>query len=142
MAIHLTYFEDSTGHIQLPPTSDIPAPPGYQRSEANTLDEVDKLQARMQRQEADELERAGIREEVVWGQRLAEQRSKLIALVRSSTTTEYEKEFLMYWMQLRDEKRKAYFKSRFSVDIAARAFFEQREYDTPRTPEELMKESL
>ena len=141
MAIHLYYFKNRDGDIQLPPNDECYftfCPPGYDRFEANTLEEVDQLQRDLQqltyRRQHAEMEH----DEVVW--RAARQTviDSLHRTLASSTTTPYERDFIHAYIQLREEKREKY-RAKFLCD---RAFLEMREMDKPRNPEETLGESL
>jgi hypothetical protein len=138
MAIRLVFFENARGDISLPPTGDTPCPPGYQRSEANTLAEVDRLQSRLQeatrRRCAAELQH----DEEAFAEARERVRSAITARIASSATTPYERDFLRAYIQLREEKRAKY-RARFACDTA---YLEMRENDRPRNAEELLKESL
>jgi hypothetical protein len=138
VAIHLVYFKSRDGTISLPPTDDTPCPPGYMRCEANTLDEVDKLQKRLQQATYERCQRELQRDEEAFAESRERVRSSLTAKIASSATTEYEREFLRAYIQLREEKRDKY-RQRFACDVA---YLEMRENDRPRNAEELLKESL
>jgi hypothetical protein len=138
VAIHLVYFKSRDGTISLPPTDDTPCPPGYMRCEANTLDEVDKLQKRLQQATYERCQRELQRDEEAFAESRERVRSSLTAKIASSATTEYEREFLRAYIQLREEKRDKY-RQRFACDVA---YLEMRENDHPRNAEELLKESL
>jgi hypothetical protein len=138
MAIHLTYFEDRNGSISLPPTDDTPCPPGYDRREANTLAEVDRLQSRLQRDTYERCQRELLRDEEATTEARERVRSALTAKIASAATTEYERDFLREYLKLREDKRAKY-RQRFTCDVA---YLEMRENDHPRNAEELLKESL
>lgn len=99
----------SPGYIMLAPYTDFPTPFGYDRCGADTLREIDKLQAKLQQQEYaagqqeladDEARLSAARDRV---------RDSLYAQLTSSATSEFEKEFIRNYLQLRDgEKRKRY----------------------------------
>ena len=138
MAIHLVYFESRDGTISLPPDDSTPCPDGYQRCEANTLAEVDRLQSRLQRDTYERCQRELLRDEEATTQARERVRSALTAKIASAATTEYERDFLREYIKLREEKREKY-RQRFSCDVA---YLEMRENDRPRNAEELLKESL
>jgi hypothetical protein len=138
MAIHLIYFEDRGGNISLPPSDDTPCPPGYDRREANTLAEVDRLQRRLQQATYERCQRELQRDEEAFAESRERVRSALAARIASAATSEYEKEFLRGYIQLREEKREKY-RQRFACD---RAYLELRENDHPRNAEELLGESV
>jgi hypothetical protein len=138
VAIHLVYFKSRDGTISLPPTDDTPCPPGYMRCEANTLAEVDLLQRQLQQATYERCQRELRRDEEAFAESRERVRSSLTAKIASSATTEYEREFLRAYIQLREEKRDKY-RQRFACDVA---YLEMRENDRPRNAEELLKESL
>jgi hypothetical protein len=141
MAIKLYYFENRAGDIQLPPNDEVYftlCPPGYDRREANTLDEVDKLQRRLQQQTRDRHEREAEHDEALIAESKATVMSNLIQRAASSATTAYERDFIKCYLQLREEKRAEY-RKRFACDTA---FLEMRENDRPRNAEEQLGESL
>lgn len=147
MALHVYYYESNFGHVQLPPDDETyftVIPKGrregekYDRREANTLEEVDRLQRTLQQQTYEEGHANWERDE----ERCAAARQKVIDSLRaklaSSATTPYERDFIQLYIQLREEKRASY-RSRFVCD---RAFLEMREMDKPRNAEEMLGESL
>jgi hypothetical protein len=125
VAIHLVYFKSRDGTISLPPTDDTPCPPGYMRCEANTLDEVDKLQKRLQQATYERCQRELQRDEEAFAESRERVRANLTARIASSATTEYERDFLKLYIQLREDKRDKY-RSRFTCD---RAYLLAREND-------------
>ena len=141
MAIHLYYYKNASGDIQLPPNDETyftVCPPGYDRFEANTLDEVDRLQKELQAATYRRCQQEQMRDEVAFQESRKRVVDSLNAKLASAATTEYEKEFIRLYIQLRDEKREAY-KKRFACDTA---YLELRENDKPRNAEETLQESL
>ena len=138
MAIHLLYFESADGTISLPPSDDTPCPPGYDRREANTLAEVDRLQRRLQQSTYERCQRELMHDEQAGAESRERVRASITARIASAATTDYEKEFLREYIKLREEKREKY-RQRFACDVA---YLELRENDHPRNAEELLKESL
>lgn len=141
MAIRLYYFEDTSGDIQLPPNDECYftfCPAGYDRREANTLAEVDALQKRLQTQTYRRQHAEWEREDIGWAACHKQVVSRLQSTLASSVTTNYEREFIRAYIQLREEKR-ANYRQRFICD---RAYLELRENDRPRNPEETLGESL
>jgi len=141
VAIHFHYFEDRDGNIQLPPDDETyftQCPPGYDRREANTLDEVDKVQKRLQEADYKRHQAEYERDDAAWAggrQRITDSLNTTIA---SSTSTQYGKDFARAYLQLREDKKKAYHKKMFEYV----SFLEMRENDKPRNVEELLGESL
>ena len=138
MAIHIQYFRNASGVINLPPTDDTPCPPTYERCEANSLAEVDALQRALQSQTYARTSLEQAHDDATFADARERVRSDLTARISSNTTSQYEKDFIRAYLQLRDEKREKY-RSRFVCDTA---FLEMRENDKPRNAEELLGESL
>lgn len=109
--LHVVYFVNGRdprhelGYVMLAPYSECATPEGYRREEANTLAEVDQLQARLTDQEMSlarqELERDESRLEPL----RAAVRDRLYARMTSGATDEFNKEFLRLYLQLQNDKR-------------------------------------
>jgi hypothetical protein len=128
----ILYFESRGGEIDLPPTTEdalrIQLPMekrGFILREAKTLPEVDRLQKRLQDREYQtrqtELEHevnslAEVRRQI---------RDKLVSRMVSSSTRDYEREFIQSYLMLREEKRAEYAK-RFMGDVC---YLTVREFD-------------
>jgi hypothetical protein len=125
MAIHLVYFKSRDGTISLPPTDDTPCPPDYMRCEANTLDEVDKLQKRLQQATYERCQREYQRDEEAFREARERVRSSLTTKLSSAATDEWEKEFIRGYLQLREEKREKY----RNVFMCREAYLMAREND-------------
>jgi hypothetical protein len=138
MAIHLRFFERRNGDILLPPDDETPCPRDCLLREANTLAEVDRLQRRLQQQTYERCQRELLRDEDAFAEARERVRSDLTTKLASAATSEYEREFLRAYIQLREEKRDKY-RQRFACDVA---YLEMRENDRPRNAEEILKESL
>lgn len=96
------------GFHMLAPYSDHPTPEGYRREGADTLAEVDKLEAILQQQEREAMEREVEQDEAQFTLRRQAVRDKLYARMTSSDTSEYEKEFIRNYLQLRNERKPKY----------------------------------
>jgi hypothetical protein len=138
MAIHLRYFERADHTILLPPDDATACPPDCILREANTLAEVDILQKRLQAATYARCQDELARDESAFAEVRARVISNITARIASSTTTQYERDFLREYIKLREEKREKY-RQRFACDTA---YLELRENDKPRNAEELLKESL
>lgn len=55
--IHVVYFERADGYVYVPADSSRQTPAGYERKEANTLKEIDKLTTRLNRQDQQQFDR-------------------------------------------------------------------------------------
>jgi hypothetical protein len=139
MALHVVYFKNAAGKISLPPTSDVPAPRGYERCEANTIYEVIELERLMQREALDRAEQEAERDFNMCEPARQEVRRKIMTRLESSDTDEMTKEFLRGWCQLRDETRR----KKYADIIHQRlSYFELLNFDKPRNAEEILKVSL
>lgn len=112
------YFINGAGHILLPPEEIGHGPviarrlyeerykhQGYAWCEAGTLADVQKLQKRMVEQEERELKKQA---ETTWeGQRSARERvnSNLRQRMASSDCDPWERDFIRYWLQNREDKQ-------------------------------------
>ena len=139
MAIHLCYFEAEDGRLSLPPTDDTPTPPGYIRKEANTLTEVDALQHRLQQATYERCQKELQHDEAAFSVARKDTYDRLYSRMHSAATSEYEREFIKYYLQVRQPERRAEYRKKFACDTA---FLELRENDKARNAEELLGESL
>lgn len=106
------YFRYPNGHLTLAPYSDFPTPEGAIREGADTLADVDRLEAILQRQERDTWEKEAERDEALLAERRRALRDRFSQRLASSATDEWEKEFLRLYMKL-DDSKKANFRQRF-----------------------------
>lgn len=139
MALHIIYFENASGVISLPPTSDTPTPPGYVRKEANTIYEVLALEKRMQREALDRAEREVERDSLAFEEARRDVRRRILSRIESVETDEMTKEFLRGWCKLRDETRR----QKYTDFIHQRlSYFEALHFDKPRDAGEILKVEL
>lgn len=122
------YFHYLDGHLTLAPYSDFPTPEGAIREGADTLRDVDILQERLVAQERREWEREVEHDHNAFSGRMEAVRDRLYARMTSSATSEYEKEFIKLYLQLRNDKR-AKHQQRW---LERTAYLHAREFDTPR----------
>lgn len=104
----IVYFRNADGHAVLAAYSDQPTPEGWMREEATTLPAARALEKRLQEQDRREAEREGIRDTLATAYRRQAIRDKLYQRIKSSSASEYEKEFLRCYIQLSDEKAAKY----------------------------------
>lgn len=116
----IVYFENSEGAIVLPPETATARyfyeghrggsgrtyrELGFEWREAGTLAEIDALQKRLVEQERREAERNAevddARSRMIWEKVGASLRARMV----SSSTSEYEKEFIRLYLELREERR-------------------------------------
>jgi hypothetical protein len=96
------------GYIMLAPYSDFATPHGYLRETAGTLPEARRLNDRLVAQERESWEREAEANHALVSAKKAEVRDRIYARMTSSSTSEYEREFLRLYLQLRDEKAARY----------------------------------
>ncbi len=137
MPIHLRWFEARDGRIYLPPDDETPCPKHCIEREANTLPEVDALQKRLQQETYEKCQRELMRDEDAFAAARQQTYDSLYTRMLSSATSEYEKEFLKYYLQVHRDEKRAEYQRRFLCD---RAYFEQREFDKPKSREQIEEE--
>lgn len=116
------------GYILLAPDSHMPAPEGYTREFAETLPDIDRLERTLQAQERAEWEREAQHDERLLAERRAAVRDRLYARLTSSSTDDYEREFIRLYLQLREDKR-ARHQQRY---LERTTFLWARHNDTPK----------
>jgi hypothetical protein len=109
----LVYFRYPNGHLTLAPFSSCPTPEGSIREEVDTLAGIDKVVDVLRRQEYEQAEREMIRDMNVFKEREMAILDRIYARIASSATSEYEKEFLRYYLPLRDERKRQTYRQRF-----------------------------
>lgn len=124
----IIYFKNVSGKLMLAAYSSQPTPDGWMREEADTLPLARDLERRLQSQDHDEAEREGIRDQMATMARRQAVRDALMARIHSSAATEYEKEFLRYYIQLSNEKC-ALYEQRW---LERTTYLHALHYDTPK----------
>jgi hypothetical protein len=117
------YFRYPNGHLVLAPYSDFPTPSGAIKEAADTLAQVDRLEAALQRQELDRGEQELQHDVERIQAKSQEVRDRIYARMVSGSTTPYEREFLRLYLQLRDERKREKYRQRFleySMYLSAR----------------------
>jgi hypothetical protein len=122
----LVYFRYPNGHLTLAPFTDCPTPDGAIREEVDTLISIDKVVDILRRQEADAAQREMRYDMALTKQREQEIRDRIYQRISSSATTEYEREFLRLYVQLRDERKRELYRQRF---MEAQWYLHAREND-------------
>lgn len=129
----ILYFEDSSGRISLPPTTDDALQiksrmlaRGYELREADTLAKVDQLQKRLQDQEYAERQSELERDEKLTSTVRSQVRDRLYSRMVSSSTRAYERDFIRAYLQLRDDKREKW-RRQFLSDVC---YLTVREFDS------------
>ena len=117
------------GYVLIAPYTDCPTPEGYRREFADTLAEVDRLEATLVRQEYEGQQQEMEIEEVKFSAARDQIRDNLYRRMISSETDEWEREFIRLYLQLRDERKKAMYRQRF---LERKSYLWARHYDTPR----------
>ncbi len=128
----VVYFINSRGEVSLPPSTeqamaikDRMSKRGWELREARNLEEIDRLQARMEAYERQARERQLHHEENLVAASRKSVRDRLIARMTSSSTPTYEREFIQQYLMLRAEKREEY-RNRYMAD---QSYFVAREMD-------------
>lgn len=107
--VNHTNSRHPVGYLELATYSAEPTPDGFSREEAGTLREAYALQTRLQEQAYQERRAEYEMDQARWAERKQRVRDSLMRTLASSSTSEYEKEFIRLYLQLRDgEKRKKY----------------------------------
>ena len=105
--IYFTNHKDPAhreGYLMLAPYSSMPTPAGWSREEAGTLRECYALQRRLQEQEAEDWKREGARDIEMLREKFKQTRDRMLTRMASSSTSEYDKEFMRCYLQLQEEK--------------------------------------
>ena len=108
----VVYFRYPDGHVNLAPYTSFPTPDNAIREEADTLNKVDELLVILQRQELERGEREMEAEEDRFAPGRQSVRDRIYARITSGQTTEYEKEFLKLYLQLRDDRKRQRYQQR------------------------------
>jgi len=118
----IVYFEnrkDPTkplGYVMISPetnTLNYYVPEGYETMEAGTLAEVTKLQKRLEQQEFDERDVELEAYKNQYAEERKQKRANLVKLMLSSDTSEYDRQFIEAYLQVREDRRAKY-EQRFS----------------------------
>jgi hypothetical protein len=96
------------GFLMLAPYSDFPTPEGYSREYADTLAAVDKLEATLQSQELAAMEHEAEMDATRFAARRQAVRDNLYARMTSGECSEYEREFIRGYLQLRNDRKPKY----------------------------------
>lgn len=123
------YFRRKDGRIFLAPYSEFATPPGCDREYADTLYKVHELEKRLVDQEREQWEKEALTEAAIMGRRIDEVRDRLYQRMCSSSTDQYEKDFIREWLKLRDEKKR----NKYAAFLGHRnAYLHALHYDTPK----------
>jgi hypothetical protein len=99
------YFRNARGHVMLAPYSSMPTPAGYEREEAGSLPEIDKLIALLSAQETRQLRAEHEREEAIGELVRNKVRDNLMQRLCSSETSAMERDFIHGYLALQEDKR-------------------------------------
>src|SRR5271170_3960191 len=105
--VYFVNYEDPAhekGYILMAPYTGCPEPRGYRREYADNLPAVRRLEKILQRQEYLAGERDAIADRSLSAPGKESVRDRLVARMVSSSTTEYEKEFIRLYLQVRDDR--------------------------------------
>jgi hypothetical protein len=90
-----------------------PTPEGHEREEYDTLAEIDKLQKILQQQEYDAAQRECEFDQAQVSARADAVRDRLYERMTSGSTSQYEKDFIRLYLQLRDERKRETYRQRY-----------------------------
>jgi hypothetical protein len=107
------YFRDANGHILLAPYSDFATPSGYERYEAGTLAEIDRLTAQLREQELRTLRREHQHEGDLYELVHRRVRDRLYERLTSASTSALEKDFIRAYLELRSERQRRIYHARY-----------------------------
>ena len=122
----VVYFRYPSGHLTLAPFTACPTPDGAIREEADTLSQIDRLVDTLRKQEYESSQREMQHDMNQFATIERSIRDRIYQRMTSSSTSEYEKEFLRLYMQLRDERKRELYRQRF---LEAQWFLHSREFD-------------
>jgi hypothetical protein len=123
----VVYFESPCGEISLPGTADQDqrGSNGWIRREACTLDQVDRLQRKLEEQDRRELRTQLERDEMALEEKRKKIRESLLRSMTSSQTSHYEKEFIREYLAIADERKRKFYQQ----DKKINSYFMARELD-------------
>jgi hypothetical protein len=96
------------GYVMLAPYSECRTPHGYLRETAGTLPEARALNERLVAQERESWEREAASNHRLVEAKREEVRERLYTRMCSSATSEYDREFIRLYLQLREDKQRKY----------------------------------
>jgi hypothetical protein len=108
------YFQSADGYVVLAPYSDMPTPASYDRREAVSLPDIDKLVDRLRTQELRTLEQEHIAESERAERVHTRVRDNLYAKLTSAATSEAEKEFIRLYLEIRNERQRQKYHAKFA----------------------------
>ena len=111
------------------PYTGCPNPDGYERREARTLPEARTLERTLVQQEREGWEQEAEVEQAKFAQVSQEIRDRLYARMTSSTTDEWEREFIRLYLQLRDERKAEKYAAIYQQ---RHAYLHALHFDTPK----------
>jgi antirestriction protein ArdC len=120
------YFVNADGHILLAPYSDFPTPASYERREAGSLPEIDRLVERMRAQELRIIEQEHMAEAERAERVHAAVRDRLYAKLVSAATNTMEADFIRAYLELREEKHRKKYHAKYE---AYNVYLHAREFD-------------
>jgi len=129
----VVYFINSAGEIDLPPSTDQALAirdtmrrRGYELKEAGSIPEIDELSERIFEQERRKMEKQLELTVAMVTELKRASRDRMLARAVSSSTSPFERDFLLYYLQIHDPEKKAKYMEQF---MHRQMYFEQREHD-------------
>lgn len=124
--ICVVYFENREGYVIVAPDQRHPTPEGFIRKEAKTLREIDKLTARMNRQDTDMFSRMWEKDRQQMLAQHERHRTALRQRLLAADCTRAERLFILSAFRYFDKKEEEY------KNFKVQGYFSQREFDSVR----------
>lgn len=121
------YFESPMGQVSLPGTTEVNqrGHNGWIRREANTLQDVDALQVKLEAQDRKEMRANLEHDEAVFQAKRQKTRESLLRTMTKRTTKNYEREFIREYLTVSEQRKRKF----YGRDKSINSFFLAREYD-------------
>lgn len=129
--VYFVNHRDTTrppGWIMLAPYTSFATPVGWSREGAESLPEVDRLERKLMEQEVAERGADLVNEERTMGPLRDAVRDKLYQRMTSNSTSQYEKDFIAAYLQLREDRRDKY----HAKYLEFVTYLHARNFDTPK----------
>lgn len=124
--ICVVYFENRDGYVIVAPDQRHPTPLGFERKECHTLQEIDKLTAKMNRQDSDMFSRMWEQDRERMIAEHDKHRAKLRQRLLAIDCSVIERMFIQSALAYFDRKEREY------ANFKVRGYFAQREFDSAR----------
>lgn len=126
----VVFFENKRGRVIVPPDHRHPVPQGYERKEAKTLAEVDRLTRRLNAQDQTMFDDLFEKDREIMRERREKTRSTLRQRMLAIDCTQFEKRFILGALAYLNRKEEEMYKH------TVNGYFHAREYDAGHEPTE------